>query len=140
MAARLRAEVRQALSNLLLKAFSLPLEKVCRTVLILVSGRALGLAALGRYKYAGTLTGMLALGTDLGLCIWTTRTLARSRAGAAAVIGTGLRVRALAAVPYAVLAGAAAAAVGPGETRWAILLLGLSALTGAFVDHFAAIF
>jgi O-antigen/teichoic acid export membrane protein len=133
-------EARKTLTNLLFKAVSLPLEKICRLVLVVVSAPLLGEAAFGRFQFVATVTTLLALGTDLGLAIWTTRALARSRAQAATVVGTGLRVRALAALPYTAVTLLIAVAVGPGDVRWATLILGLCALASAFIDHFGAVF
>jgi O-antigen/teichoic acid export membrane protein len=83
---------------------------------------------------------MLALVMDLGLGMWTIRELARSRARAATIARTVLRVRALSAIPYLILIAIAAQLVGPGETRHAILLLGLAGLASAFIDHAIAVF
>jgi O-antigen/teichoic acid export membrane protein len=140
MAARVRSEVRAAFSNMLLKSVSLPIEKVCRLALVIVAAPRLGQAGFGRFQFAATVTTLLALGTDLGLATWTTRTLARSRARAATVVRTGLRVRALAALPCAVVMALVAYAMGPGEARAAMVFLGVTALVNAFADHFAAIF
>jgi len=133
------AERARALANLFAKAVSLPLEKGCRFLLMFLAGRLLGEAGFGRFQFALTVTGFLAFGTDLGLGIWTTRALARSRADGAATVGTTLGLRALASLPYLVVTLAVAYALGPGETRGAFLLLGLAALGSAYADHVAAI-
>jgi PST family polysaccharide transporter len=133
------AEVRATLANALWKTVALSLEKASRLALVIVAAPVLGRAAFGRFQFATTVTTMLALGTDLGLGIWTTRALARSPARAAAIVATALRVRMLAALPYAALTVAVALTLGPGDTRAAILLLGIAALADAFVDHFGAI-
>jgi O-antigen/teichoic acid export membrane protein len=138
VAAWLGGELRTALSNLLFKAVSLSLEKVSRLVLVVVAARVLGQTIFGRFQFAATVTTLLALGTDLGLGIWTTRALARHR-GPSAIVGTGLWVRTLTAAPYAVVTVAVALAVGPGDIRSAILLLGICALVDGFVDHFGAV-
>jgi O-antigen/teichoic acid export membrane protein len=137
-----RGEVRAAFGNMLWKAVSLPLEKICRLLLVVVSAPLLGEAAFGRFQFAATVTTVLALGTDLGLGIWTTRALARSRAEAAVatIVRTGLRVKTLAALPYAAVTAVVAAAMGPGDERAALLLLGVSALVSSYVDHFGAVF
>jgi O-antigen/teichoic acid export membrane protein len=132
-------EGRTAISNLAWKAISLPLEKGCRVLLVALAGRALGDAAFGRYQFAMTLTGMLALSTDLGLGIWTTRALARSRARGATVVRTALGVRTMVVPPYVLITLLAARIVGAGEMRAAFLLLGVAALAGAYADHFAAV-
>jgi O-antigen/teichoic acid export membrane protein len=139
MPERAGSEGRSALANLIFKGVSLPVEKALRLLVVLLSGRALGEAAFGRFQFASTVTTLLALGTDLGLGIWSTRALARDRAHAASVVGTGLALRVLASAPYALVTGAVAWAVGPGETRAAFLFLGVAALAGAFADHFAAV-
>jgi PST family polysaccharide transporter len=138
-AAAAAAEKRRTVSNLLAKTISLPLEKGCRLALMVLAVRLLGAAGFGRFQFALTATTVLALGTDLGLGIWTTRALARSRARAAAVVGTTLGLRSLGAVAYVLATAAAAWAVGPGETRGALLLLGVAALASAYADHFAAV-
>jgi len=48
-------------------------------------------------------------------------------------------MRALMVAPYALVTAVIACAVGPGDARWAMAFLGVSALTGAFVDHFGAV-
>jgi len=130
---------RTPLSNLIWKAVSLSVEKGLRILVVLLAARVLGVAPFGRFQFAFTVTTLLALGTDLGLGIWTTRALARDRAHAPAVVGTTLGLRALAAAPYALVTVLVALAVGPGDTRAAFLFLGVSALAGAFLDHFGAI-
>jgi O-antigen/teichoic acid export membrane protein len=135
-----RSEVRATLANMLLKAFSLPLEKVCRLVLVIVAAPLLGQAGFGRFQFAATVTTLLALGTDLGLGLWTTRALARRRLPAGTVVRTGLAVRALAALPYAAATAVVAATTEAGQGRAALLLLGVAALASGFVDHFGAVF
>jgi len=134
--ARPAAELRAA--NLLYKAVSLPLEKVCRFVLVAVAARMLGEAPFGTFQFAATATTLLALCTEMGLGVWSTRALARAPERAAIIVGTSLRVRALAAGPYVVLTGAAALAVGPGPLRAAMILLGVAALADAVVDQLSA--
>jgi len=136
---RFRAEVRAVARNVVWKGASALLEKLSRLALVLVAAPVLGQVAFGRFQLATTVTAILALATDLGLGLWTTRALARDRAGTGPVIGTTLRLRARIALPYAAATALAALLVGPGETRAAVLLLGASALASAFVDHFAAI-
>jgi polysaccharide transporter, PST family len=139
MAVRLGAELRNVLSNVLWKAVSMPLEKACRLLLVVGAARVLGQEVFGRFQFAATLTILLALGTDLGLGLWTTRALARSRTRAEAIVATGLRVRTLAAAPYLAVIGTLAIALGPGDARVAILLLGVCALVDGFVDHFGGV-
>jgi O-antigen/teichoic acid export membrane protein len=131
--------LRNALRNLSLKGLSLGLERVCRLVVVVAAARVLGQATFGRFVFASTVTALLALGTDLGLGVWTTRTLARSRVDGGRVVGVGLALRGLATLPYGfAVAGVAMVAVR-GEARAAVALLGVAALVNAFVDHFGAI-
>lgn len=132
-------ELRGTLGNVSLKALSLGLERVCRLVVVIASAPVLGQAAFGRFVFASTVTALLALGTDLGLGVWTTRALARDPDDGAAIIRVGLGLRGKATAPY-VLAVAAVAVFGlRGEARRAVLVLGVAALVNAFVDHFGAI-
>jgi len=138
--AQLGKEGRTALGNLVIKALSVPVEKACRLVLVVVAARLLGVAALGSYQFAFTATAMLALCTDLGMGVWTTRALARDRTRAPAIVATALRLRVFASWPYLVVVAVAAALAGPGDTRRALVLLGLAALVNAYVDYLLAIF
>jgi O-antigen/teichoic acid export membrane protein len=135
--------VRGALRNLTLKGGSLALERVCRLSVAVAAARLLGQATFGAFVYASTVTTLLALGTDLGLSVWTTRALARGRGGGERVIRVGLVLRAAASVPYlvALLVVAALGAHGERDAHAgiAIGLLGVAALVNAFVDHFGAI-
>ncbi|HEY4015613.1 MAG TPA: oligosaccharide flippase family protein [Polyangiaceae bacterium] len=131
-----------AIRNLSLKALSLGLERGCRLVVVVVSAPVLGEAAFGRFVFASTVTAMLALGTDLGLGVWTTRALARTdgEANGVRIVRVGLELRALASVPYALAIAGAVALSAPGEPRASMALLGAAALLYAFLDHFGAIF
>jgi len=140
MSARFAGEVRTTLSNVVWKAFSMPLEKLCRFLLIWACAPALGTGSFGRFKFAATVGVMLALELDLGLGVWTVRELARGRERAATVARTVLRVRALLMVPYLASLAVSASLAGPGEIRTALLLLGLAGLVSAFIDHAAAVF
>jgi O-antigen/teichoic acid export membrane protein len=131
--------VRLAIGNLSVKALSLGLERACRFAIIVACAPALGQASFGRFVFASTATTLLALGTDLGLGVWTTRALARSRRDGAQVVAVGLGLRVLASVPYGLAVAAVARFIAGGEARTAMVLLGIAALAGAFVDHFAAI-
>lgn len=137
---QLGANGRKALGNLAAKAISVPLEKVCRLVLFAIAARTLKEASFGRFQFADAVAALLLLTTDLGLGVWTTRALARGRAPAETIVGTGLWVRTLAAIPHLALIAAAAGLVGGGETRGALLLLGVAALAGAFVEYCGAVF
>jgi O-antigen/teichoic acid export membrane protein len=140
MSAPFAAEVRTAAGNAAWKAISLPFERLCRFLLVAVSMRTLGTAAYGRFRFATTATLMLAMVVDLGLGVWTVRELARSRARAATIARTVLKVRLVAGAPYLVLTAILALVVGPGETRNAVLLLGLAGLISAVIDHAIALF
>ena len=133
-------EGRTALGNVVVKALSVPVEKACRLVLMVVAAPMLGAAAFGSYQFAFAATTMLALCTDLGMSVWTTRALARDRTRAPAIVATALRLRLAVALPYLVVVGLAALLAGPGDTRGALALLGLAALVNAFVDYLLAIF
>lgn len=130
---------REVLRNLTLKTASLGVEKVSRLVVVVASARVLGQADFGRFVFASTVTALLAYGTDLGLGVWTTRELARRRLDSDHVVRVGLALRGVACVPYALVVTLTAALTAGGQTREAILLLGLSALLAGFVDHFGAI-
>src|SRR5207244_1067884 len=67
MSVRFADEVRTALSNMAWKVVSLPLDKVCRLALGVAAGRTLGTAGFGRFRFATTVTLMLAMVMDLGL-------------------------------------------------------------------------
>ena len=136
---RLSRSLREVLRNLTFKTASLGMEKVGRLVIVVVSARALGPAAFGRFVFASTVTTLLAFGTDLGLGVWTTRELARKRLEPDRVVRVGLVLRGVASVPYALVVWLTAALAVRGQARAAILLLGASALLAAFVDHFGAI-
>ncbi len=139
MASGLGSELRDAFRNLSLKGASLGLERGCRLLVGVAAARVLGQATFGRFVFASTVTALLALGTDLGLGVWTTRALARSRGDGDRVVRVGLALRGLASLPYG-LAIAGIAWVGVrGEERLAIALLGVAALVNAFVDHVGAV-
>ena len=130
----------RAVLNMAAKGASFAVEKGAQLVLVLVAAPVLGVAAFGRFSFAASLGALLAFATDLGLTTWTTRALARDAAQTPAVLGTGLRLRLLAAVPVlAALAGVAMAVSAP-DLRWAVLALGAAALARAFLDHARAVF
>ncbi len=131
---------RTALGNVLVKALSVPVEKACRLLLMVVAAPILGAAAFGSYQFAFATTTMLALCTDLGMGVWTTRALARDRTRAPVIVATALRLRLLASVPYLAVVALVAALAGPGDSRRALVLLGLAALVNAFVDYLLSIF
>jgi O-antigen/teichoic acid export membrane protein len=133
-------ELRDALRNLSIKALSLGLERACRLVVVVACAPVLGTTAFGRFVFASTVTALLALGTDLGLGVWTTRVLARGRSDGDRIVRVGLALRSLAAIPYGVAIAVIAGFADPGEARAAMLLLGVAALVNAFLDHFGAIF
>ena len=128
-----------ALRNLSLKAASVGIERVCRLLVVLASVPVLGEAAFGRFVFASMVTALLALASELGLGVWTTRALARSGRDDD-VVRLGLRLRALMAFPYAVaVAGVAVFGVHQGEERAAVVLLGVAALANLLVDHIGAV-
>jgi O-antigen/teichoic acid export membrane protein len=130
---------RGALSNLALKGASLGLERGCRFLVTVVAAPVLGQAAFGRFAFASTVTMLLALGTDLGLSLWTTRALARDRSQGTAVVRVGLTLRGLAAIPFSLAVTLVAILTGDRELRAAMLLLGAAALLNALVDQVGAI-
>ncbi len=138
--ASFREERRRAVANAIIKAGSIPIEKACRLLLMLVAAPALGVAGFGSYQFAFAATTMLGVCTDLGMSVWTTRALARDPARAPAVIATALRLRWLAAGPYLLVVAIAALAMGPGDARWTMALLGLAAFVNAFPEYFIAVF
>jgi PST family polysaccharide transporter len=134
----LRPWWRSAVRNLSLKGLSLGLERACRFVVVVASARVLGQTAFGRFVFASTVTALLALCTDLGLGVWTTRALARDRSDGHRVVRLGLALRGVASIPYAVVVAVVATVAVDGETGTAMMLLGVSALVNAFVDYFGA--
>jgi O-antigen/teichoic acid export membrane protein len=135
-----RRHLRDALRNLSLKGFSLGLERVCRLVVVVASARVLGQATFGRFIFASTVTALLAMGTDLGLGMWTTRALARNRTNGEEVVRVGLVLRGLASLPYGLAVATLTVLTAGGEARASMALLGIAAPVNAFVDHFGAIF
>jgi O-antigen/teichoic acid export membrane protein len=133
-------EGRTALANAVVKALSVPVEKACRVLLMIVAAPMLGAAAFGSYQFAFAATTMLALCTDLGMSVWTTRALARDRTRAPVIVATASRLRLWVSLPYLVVVGVAAVVAGPGDTRGALALLGLAALVNAFIDYLLAVF
>jgi O-antigen/teichoic acid export membrane protein len=134
------AERRLAVTNAVIKAVSVPVEKACRLVLMLIAASALGVARFGSYQFAFAATTMLAVCTDLGMSVWTTRALARDRSRAPAILATALRLRLWAAAPYLAIIVAAALLIGPGDAGWTLALLGLAAFVNAVLDYFVAVF
>ncbi len=134
-----RREFRDAVRNLSFKAVSLGLERLCRLLVVVASAPILGQAAFGRFVFASTVTSLLALGTDLGLGVWTTRALARSRDRGSAITSVGLVLRSFASVPYGFAVAGVALFGARGEARTAVAVLGVAALVNAFVDHVSAI-
>jgi O-antigen/teichoic acid export membrane protein len=126
------------LKNLSLKGLSLGLERVCRLGVVVASARVLGETDFGRFVFASTVTTFLALGADLGLGVWSTRALARNHGDTAPIVRVGLVLRSIMAAPFAVAVAAAAFAV-QGETRAAMLLMGVAALGSSLVDHVGAL-
>jgi O-antigen/teichoic acid export membrane protein len=134
-----RVDLRIAVRNLSVKGVSQVAERVCRLLVVVVSAAVLGESAFGRLVFASTVTFLLALGTDLGTGVWTTRELAKGRVRAEDVVRVGLSLRAAASLPYCLVVAAIALFAVRGEDSAAMALLGLAALANAFVDHFGAI-
>lgn len=138
--ASFQAERRLAVTNAVVKAVSVPIEKACRLALMLIAASALGVARFGSYQFAFAATTMLAVCTDLGMSVWTTRALARDRSRAPAILATALRLRLWTAGPYLAVVAVAALLLGPGDAGWTLALLGLSAFINAVLDYFVAVF
>jgi O-antigen/teichoic acid export membrane protein len=136
----LGAEGKTTVANLVFKAVSLPVERAARLLLVMIAAPALGESGFGVFQFAATVSSLVALGSDIGLSVWTTRALARDRTRAAAIVGTGLRLRAAATLPCLLVLGAAASLTRSADARHAMALLGLSALANSFVDYFGAVF
>jgi len=130
---------RNALRNLSVKALSQALDRACRLVVVVASAPVLGERAFGRFVFASTVTSLLALGTDLGTGVWTTRELARRQDEGGRIVTVGLALRAAAALPYGLAVAAVACFVVRGEERTAMALMGVAALANAFVDHVGAV-
>lgn len=135
-----QAERRLAVTNAVIKAVSVPIEKACRLVLMLIAASALGVERFGSYQFAFATTTMLAVCTDLGMSVWTTRALARDRARAPAIVATALRLRLWAAGPYLAIIGIAALLVRPDGARETLALLGLAGFVNAVLDYVIAVF
>lgn len=138
--ASFQAESRLALTNAVIKTISVPIEKACRLVLMLVAASALGVARFGSYQFAFAATTMLAVCTDLGMSVWTTRALARDRSRAPAILATAVRLRVLVAAPYLAIVLGAALLVHPADARWTLALLGLATFVNTVLDYFVAVF
>ncbi|HEY4015601.1 MAG TPA: oligosaccharide flippase family protein [Polyangiaceae bacterium] len=130
--------IRSAAASFVLKFIASQIDKICRFVVVLVAAPALGASAFGEYQFAVTTTLLLALGTELGLGLWTTRALARDPAQSAAIVTAGLRVRVASVGPYLVLLGVIALVQGRADLRWALGALGIATIAHSFVDYFGA--
>lgn len=135
-----QAERRLAVTNAVVKAGSIPIEKACRLALMLIAASALGVVRFGTYQFAFAAATMLAVCTDLGMSVWTTRALARDRSRAPAILATAVRLRLWVAGPYLMVIAAAALLLGPDGGGWTLALLGLAAFVNAVLDYFAAVF
>jgi O-antigen/teichoic acid export membrane protein len=122
------------------KALSLGLERGGRLIVTVAAAPVLGTRAFGVLVFATTATAILALAADLGLGVWTTRTLARGDGDARDVVTVGLTLRGLAMAPYAVGVALIARFAAQGDAQVAVVLLGIAAAFNAFSDHFGAIF
>ena len=130
---------REGASHLLFKLLPTPFEKLSRFLIVLVAAPELGVAAFGRYQFALTASLLVMTFTELGLGTWTTRAVARDITRASSIVLSGLRVRVLTALPFALLIGIVAFVQAPGESRRAIALLGVATLAGSFVDYASAV-
>jgi O-antigen/teichoic acid export membrane protein len=130
--------VRRAIANVLFKATAAPLEKVCRFAVVVVAAPVFGTAVFGTYQYATTVTALLAMGTEFGLGMWTTRAVARDPERAAPILSAALRARVAAALPYLGLLAIIALLQPSPDARLAMVLLGGAALANALVDFFGA--
>jgi O-antigen/teichoic acid export membrane protein len=134
-----RADSSAAVTNVVLKLLSSPVEKVCRLAAFVVAAKALGPAAFGVLQFALTVVTVLALGTDLGLGIWTTRALAARRAQAGAIVGTSLLLRLGTFGPYLALVATAALTRADGSERAVLAILGGATVASTFADYVAAV-
>ena len=128
-------ELRRALSNLSLKALSLGLERGCRLLGQVAAAPVLGQAAFGRFAFASTVTTFLALGTDLGHGLWTTRALARGRRAASEVLRLGVSVRVAGDAAYGAGGGRGGDARRRSREQVAVSLLGIAAWSTRSADH-----
>ncbi len=127
------------LQDISLKGGSLALERASRMLLLAIAARFLGEVRFGRFVFASTVTALLVLGIDLGLGAWTTRALARRPHDWVEVVIAGLTLRGRALVPYGLVIFGVALWGAEGETRIAIVWLGVASPANAFFDHFGAI-
>jgi O-antigen/teichoic acid export membrane protein len=134
------AQPRRVVANMAAKGTAFVVEKGAQFALVVVAGRTLGEAGFGRFSFATNLAVLLAFVTDLGLTTWTTRALARGQDQAAAVLGTGLRLRLAAAVPVVVALVSVALAVADRAFAVAVLALGIAYLARGLCDHARAVF
>jgi O-antigen/teichoic acid export membrane protein len=134
----LRRRIGDVLFKLSLKALSLGLERGCRLAVTLAAAPVLGEAAFGELVFASTLTAILALAAELGLGVWTTRSLARGSHDSASTVRVGMAIRGATTIPYATAVTLAAIFAGR-ETRAAIAWLGVAALCNSFLDQAGAI-
>ena len=134
------AAPRRVVANMFAKGTSFLVEKGAQFVLVVIAGRALGTAGFGRFSFASNLAVVLAFASDLGLTIWTTRALSRSPEQAAAVLGTGLRLRLKAALPVMLALCGTALAVDDRGYAIALLALGAAYLARGLCDHARAAF
>jgi O-antigen/teichoic acid export membrane protein len=138
--ASLGADLTRTLGNAGFKAMSVPIEKACRILVVIVAAPALGETSFGIYQFTTTLTALFALCADLGLSLWTTRALARDRARASAIVGLGLHIRAFSGALYVLAILSAILVSGGGALRRSFVLFGAAALASTFVDYLGAIF
>lgn len=134
-----RGQARIVVTNFAIRAVAVAVEKASRILLVLGAAPVLGKVDFGRYQFALTVTGFLAVFADLGLSLWTTRALARDCDRRPIVVRVGLQLRSLTAVPFLIAVAIGVGLSAPGEGRSALAWLGVAALANAFLDYFGAI-
>jgi O-antigen/teichoic acid export membrane protein len=134
------AHPRRALANIAAKGGSIAIERGAQLAIMLVAAPVLGPAAFGRFAFAASVGGLLSFGADLGLSLWTTRTLARDPSLGGVVFGTAMRLRLVAAVPVSLALIAISAVVDDDGLRVAVPALGVAMLLRVFVDQARAVF
>jgi O-antigen/teichoic acid export membrane protein len=139
MAQGLPRGLRATLRSFSVKALSLAVERACRMLVVVVSASILGEAAFGRFQFAATLTAFLAVGTDLGLGVWTTRALALGSTCGDRIVRLGLQLRILTMLPFVLAVTVASLLAGDGEVRLAIALLAVAALANTLIDQIGAV-
>lgn len=129
----------RAARNVLFKALPSPFERLSRFVFVLVAAPVLGSERFGAYQFAATAGALLVSVTEFGVGTWTTRALARDVTDSARVVATGVRLRLVSALVYALALGTLCLFEANGDARVAFVLIGLAALGGSIVDYVGAV-